>query len=755
MAEPRHSQQTNKSLSRRTNAVRFLLPPLLAIVLAVATVQLLALPALENNMMNDKRSMIRDLVCTISHMLTGLDQDVQDGTKTLAQAQKEAISCIRSMRYGPEGKDYFWINDMQPKMVMHPYRTDLEGNDVSDFTDPNGKHLFLAFVEAVKNNGDGYVDYQWQWKDDENRIVPKLSYVHGFESWGWIIGTGVYLEDVREEIAAVTHKHLYAFSGILLLMVALSVYMISQSTRAESRLRNSHERFRTVMDSLDAMVYVADLKTYELLFVNKAILDSRGDVVGQTCWRSLRPDQPGPCPDCSNNTLLNSDGEPTGIVVWETQNNVDKRWYECRDQAFRWTDGRLVRMGIVTDITSRKLAKEETQRLDDQFRQAQKLEAIGKLAGGIAHDFNNLLTGIIGNAQLIELEVPDDSSIAVSAGEIIKTSKRATDLTRQLLAFSRKGQLRSEPVDLHGVIDDVVQMLKHTIDRRIEILTDLKAEPSQTKGDSNQLHNALLNLGNNARDAMPAGGTLTIATSNRTLSTDYCGANCPEIVPGNYIQISFTDTGRGMAPDIRDRIFEPFFTTKETGKGTGLGLASVYGCIRGHHGSLEVHSVLDQGTTFNILLPATGAKQRGTLTGDREQPIRGRGNILVVDDEETVRTFTVKALRTLGYTPFECNDGIEAVDFFRRRAADIDLVILDLIMPRMNGHEAFAELKRIRPDVHILIASGFAQDTSVTALLDRGACGFLSKPFGISELSKNIAKFIPQTAELRYSKITK
>jgi len=391
--------------------------------------------------------------------------------------------------------------------------------------------------------------------------------------------------------------------------------------------------------------------------------------------------------------------------------------------------------GVMRDITGRKLAEE-------QLRQSQKMEAIGQLAGGVAHDFNNLLTCVMGNAQLLEMRLPEGSENALLVSDIIDASNRAADLTGHLLSFSRKGRQQSINVDVHEVVAEVVRLLSHSIDRRIEIAQGLEAAQSIVRGDPTQLQNAILNLGVNARDAMPNGGKLTFATRNVTLDDRSVVATSYEIGPGTFLEIDVADTGVGMDAALQKRIFEPFFTTKRQGEGTGLGLAGVYGCVQSHGGVVQVYSEVSKGSTFKILLPLSHDSVASPTPPPPSQPVRGHGRILVVDDDDIIRNFASKALRELGYQVDICEDGAGGVKFFAAHHGEIDLVILDLIMPKLGGEDAFARMREIDPDAHILIFSGFSQHKTTTSLLAAGAKGFLNKPFDVSELSQYVARHI-------------
>ncbi|MCP4378162.1 MAG: response regulator [bacterium] len=286
-------------------------------------------------------------------------------------------------------------------------------------------------------------------------------------------------------------------------------------------------------------------------------------------------------------------------------------------------------------------------------------------------------------------------------------------------------------------------MLTHSIDRLIDIRMELNASQNTIMGDPTQLHSAMLNLGLNARDAMSDGGTLTYTTRNMAITKSDCDKNLYNLTPGDFLEIRITDTGVGMSEDIQKKIFEPFFTTKEVGKGTGLGLAGVYGCVRNHDGNISVSSKPGQGTTFTILLPLTDTSSEPTdKTAISDEPAKGSGHILIVDDEESVRSFVGASLRSMGYTVATGNDGLEGLEYYREHHQEIDLVILDLIMPKMNGQVAFMEMKKINPDVKVLVSSGFSSTETSRQMLHDGVLDMLNKPFQVATLAETVAKYI-------------
>jgi two-component system, cell cycle sensor histidine kinase and response regulator CckA len=391
--------------------------------------------------------------------------------------------------------------------------------------------------------------------------------------------------------------------------------------------------------------------------------------------------------------------------------------------------------GVTRDLTVEKSAEEKLQESEERFRQAQKMEAFGQLAGGIAHDFNNMLGVIMGTAQIIELEVTSGKKdIKQHIAMLLNTGKRAAELTKQLLAFARKGSFKMVPLEGHEVIRTVIGLLRHTFDRRIRIVERLTAPGSTIRGDFAQLQNALLNLAINARDAMPDGGTLTFSTETAGPGS-FAGSE--GAVFESYLIIKVSDTGCGMNEKTKHRAFEPFFTTKEPGKGTGLGLSSVYGTIKSHNGLIELQSESGKGTTFTLFLPLIATAQPA-YANEHGRQSKGSGTVMVVDDEEDLRFIATELLQSLGYGIITCKDGMEAVECYQRRFKEIDAVIIDLIMPRMGGYDCIIKLKQINPAACILIASGYGLPEETQKIITKGIAGFIQKPYRLEELSQTL-----------------
>ncbi|MDC7234027.1 MAG: response regulator [Spirochaetales bacterium] len=392
---------------------------------------------------------------------------------------------------------------------------------------------------------------------------------------------------------------------------------------------------------------------------------------------------------------------------------------------------------IVTLIDITRLRK-----MDALLKQSQKMDAIGQLAGGVAHDFNNMLSGIIGASQLLQTPERQLDPIGHKYVEmILEASHQAAELTRKLLTFGRKTEIRSLPLSIHIVIKDVVALLQRTIDKRVTISVTEEAEQTTVLGDNAELQNSLLNLGINASHAMPEGGKLQISTRNIYLNAKYCQTVPFDITPGNYIEIEIRDSGTGIPPENISRIFDPFFTTKEQGKGTGLGLSTVYATVQNHHGAINIYSELGVGTVFHIYLPCSDVTPAAS-TRTEEPDFSGHGLILLVDDEELVRTTARDTLSEMGFSVMVAQNGLEAVKLFGKRHSEIDLVIMDMLMPGMNGSDAFFAMKETDPDCKVIISSGFTKDENLKEMKDAGLSGYIQKPFKRNELQRLLSRIL-------------
>ena len=392
---------------------------------------------------------------------------------------------------------------------------------------------------------------------------------------------------------------------------------------------------------------------------------------------------------------------------------------------------------LMEETGERKLVEQALIESEARLQHSQKMEAIGTLAGGVAHDFNNLLTAIIGNAQLGLLDLGPEDPLYGRLIEIEDSGKRAAELTRQLLIFSRRERLEPSALNLNDTINNFVRMLVRIIGEHIELRFQGSADLSTVLADPGQIEQVLMNLVVNARDAMPEGGELIIETQNTVVDQTYCNTR-PYAQPGRYVQISVTDTGAGMDGETLQHIFEPFFTTKEAGKGTGLGLALAYGIIKQHEGMIEVYSEPGYGTTFKVYLPAQEMAVEEKLY--QTQPILrgGTETILVAEDDETLQRLLTTMLTGLGYKVILTCDGEAAVEKYSSYLEQIDLVILDMVMPRMGGREAYKRIRKLGSDVPVIFMTGYSAEMAQSKFVLETGSAFIQKPYGIAALGHKV-----------------
>jgi two-component system, cell cycle sensor histidine kinase and response regulator CckA len=505
---------------------------------------------------------------------------------------------------------------------------------------------------------------------------------------------------------------------------------ISERKQAEAALRKSEERYRTLVDNLPVAVYRnTPGPEGQFLMANSAFCNMFGfkneeevkkvapaDLYANPKERKQYSDeliQKGVLKNFAR-TLLNKDGTPV-------HTSITSRVVYGKDREVSHFDS------IMLDITDQK-------KLEAQLQQAQKMEALGTLGGGIAHDFNNLLMGIQGRTSLMLMDKDSSHPDFEHLKGIEKYVKSAADLTKQLLGFARGGKYEVKPTDINELLKKSSRMFGRT-KKEIKIHEKYQKDVWTVETDQSQIEQVLMNLYVNAWQAMPGGGELYIQTENVSLDEGY--VNPFKIGPGRYVKISVTDTGIGMDEDIQQRIFDPFFTTKEMGRGTGLGLASVYGIIKNHGGFINVYSEKGEGTTFNIYLP-TSEKEFIEERELSEDMLRGSETVLLVDDEDMIIDVGEQILQKLGYEVLIAGSGKEATEIYEKDKDKIDMVILDMVMPDMGGGDTFDRLKEINPHIKVLLSSGYSINGRATEILDRGCNGFIHKPFNMKQLSRKL-----------------
>ena len=512
---------------------------------------------------------------------------------------------------------------------------------------------------------------------------------------------------------------------------------ISERKKSEEAIRESEARFRNLFDLSPQAVALAKVETGKIIDVNdrfcKLFKFSKDEIIGRTTAET----------DLYSKTerdkflkKLQASGEVRDLEMdFRAKDGaiINTLMFSKIIQIF----GKPLILTILFDMTERR-------QLETQLQHAQRMEAIGTLAGGIAHEFNNLLMAIQGNASLILSDMNEPHPHVERLRNIENLVKSGARLTGQLLGYARKGKYEARPISLNRVVEETADTFG-SARKEIMIYRNLATDVLAIEADQGQIVQVLLNLFINAADAMPNGGKLIIETMN--ISHLHIKNKTYHAKPGNYVLLKISDTGLGMAKETMDRMFEPFFTTKKMGRGTGLGLASVYGIVKAHGGYIDVDSETDKGTTFSVYLPATEKKPQkdiestGPSTGSTE-------TILLIDDDEMVLETGAMMLKRLGYTVFSADNGKTALRIYEQKRDHIEMVILDMIMPDISGSETYDALKKVDPDVKVLLSSGYSIDGQAEEILGRGCDGFIQKPFTMEELSMKVQEILNQRGQV-------
>jgi len=512
-------------------------------------------------------------------------------------------------------------------------------------------------------------------------------------------------------------------------------------------LRRAEQRigiYQFIVESVHDSIFFKDLES-RYLIINTKTADAFGlpkeQVVGMNDYE-IMPNKEEARKNIEDDQLVFKTGKPKEITKHMTGADGKECWFRAIKVPKFDDKGNVAGLiGIAHNITEQKRAMKEKNQIEAQLQQAQKMEAIGTMAGGIAHDFNNLLMGIQGNISLILL---DDNSLHPhyeSIRNIKKQVKSGAKLVSHLLGYARKGKYEVKPVNLNQLVEDVSETFGRTR-REIMICQDLAEELFATEVDQGQMERVLLNLLVNASDAMTGGGNIIVKTMNAT-HNNIKDNLYDDPKPGNYVLLTVTDSGAGMDKMTMERIFDPFFTTKEMSRGTGLGLSSVYGIINAHAGYIDVESKKGQGSTFSIYLPVSEKKYRKVVKTAVEIP-KGTETVLLTDDEEDVLEVSQGFLEAMGYRVFIARDGNEAVDVYKKNRDDIDIVLLDIVMPNMGGGKAYDRMKAINPGIRVLLSSGYSIDGEAREILERGCNGFIQKPFNINDLSVKLREILDE-----------
>ena len=525
---------------------------------------------------------------------------------------------------------------------------------------------------------------------------------------------------------------------------------ITERKRAKDELASQRAFLRQVIDLNPNFIFAKD-RAGRFTLVNQAIADAYGTSVEGLLGKTDADFNPNKeeVEWFRRDDLEVMDTRQEKFVPEEiiTDATGRARWLQTIKRPIVSVDGTVTQMlGVATDITARKQTEEALRASEEQLRQAQKMEAVGKLAGGVAHDFNNLLTTITGYSDLSMRRLKPDEPIYRNLEEIKRAGERAAGLTRQLLAFSRKQILQPKVLDLNKIIFETNKMLQRLIGEDIDLLVGLAPDLGQIKADPSQIEQVLMNLSVNARDAMPKGGKLTIATANVFVDEAYTGRHIA-VGPGHYVVLAVSDTGCGMDAATQARIFEPFFTTKEVGKGTGLGLSTVYGIVQQSGGNIWVYSEVDKGTTFKVYLPRVDQPVAEPDAAAAETALTtGCETVLLVEDEEMVRHLTRKILQENGYQVLVAQHGREALHTAEQYQGTIHLMLSDVVMPQMSGRELAEQLAQLRREMKVLYMSGYTDDAIVHhGVLDEGMA-FIEKPFSPAALTRKVREVLDTPA---------
>ena len=520
-----------------------------------------------------------------------------------------------------------------------------------------------------------------------------------------------------------------------------------QRRQAEEALRESEERYRTLVHTLPDAIIVTDPAgtiTYASPTALRLYGGEKAEMLGHNILEWIHPSLHQQALD--HVKIILAGGLITGEEYLLVNKDGSVFFGEMSASCLKNSQGQV--MGIISmvrDISERKRTEEAQAKLTEQLRQAQKMESIGRLAGGVAHDFNNMLTVIQGYCSLMQVEIPDDSSLLENLEQIQQASERAANLTGQLLAFSRKQILAPTVLDLNSLVVNLRRMLERLIGEDITLSTVLQPGLWPTIADPGQIEQVIMNLVVNARDAMPAGGKLTIETHHVKIDEPNFRTHL-EAPGGPHVMLVVTDTGCGMDESTRAQIFEPFFTTKEPGKGTGLGLATAYGIIKQSGGHITVYSEPGQGTAFQIYLPANEIAAYSPATPPVSPAAqRGHETILLVEDEAMVRSLVQSILQAEGYTVLEAGHGSEALALAAQHQGPIDLLLTDVVMPHMSGRELAERLKTLRPQIKLLYMSGYTDDAVVQRGLLTAEVEYLSKPFLPNTLVSKVHEVLNKT----------
>jgi len=726
---------------------------------------------------------------------TGLYVDDVEG-----QIKANLLSAISRIRFGKEG--YVFINRLNGDALVSNGKLFSGTKKLWEVFNKNPqkmKDIFdKEYLAALKSEGD-YIYYSHIKLTSPDKESPKASFIFGIPDLQWLVGAGVYLDDVETDIALmqtelnnqIKTKILYFIlivMGIFALffmffnwlnrglkndfnlfisffnraahsdeeidretikfieldqMAEYANEMLTDRNQAEEALRESESKYRLLADNITDNIWVLDLDTLRFSYVSSSVIGITGYSAAEAMGLQLQDTLTPSSMELATSVLMeelsveNQNTDPLRSRTLELEQyhkSGSTLWTEVSMRFIRDNKGRSTSiLGVTRDISERR-------KLQNQLQQSHKMESIGTLAGGIAHDFNNILGIILGNTELALDDVPDWNPARLNLEEIRTASLRAKDVVRQLLSFARKTQLEKKPTDIIPIIKETLKLLQASIPTSIEIRQNIPKEVDTILADPTQINQVLINLCANSDHAMPEGGTIVVALKN-VKHNENTLAQHPGFNPGRYVNLTVSDTGHGISQEEIDRIFDPYYTTKEVGKGTGMGLAVVHGIIKGHNGLIKVQSTAGKGTTFSIFFPSS-EKEAVVEPGTEDKLPNGSERILFVDDEESIVKIGQQRLERLGYNVEATTSPIEALNLFNSKPSQYDLVVTDLAMPKMAGDKLVKEILNIRPDIPIILCTGFSEKINEKKAREIGASDYIEKPLDKHDFAYKVRKVL-------------
>ncbi len=706
-----------------------------------------------------------------------LDLRLENSPEVISSMKLEALEQIKGLRRKFHAIELMVV-DQEGKILA----STLKGKVSGPLPPPAGvsSRAFTLVVDGRRMRA--YSTYFPFWRWNILSLISEDDYLAPRRMATWVVNAATAAVLLATLLTLLIAFHLLVNRPLKRIIKATSEVAQGRFVRLPTRRRDEigrvQEAFNTMVDSLEqgsrridqilhqlseseykyrsltehSLAYITIVQDGRLVYANRRLSEALGyrneECLGMKVLDLVHPDDRPRMLESVRKQLR--EGQPVKHYAFRAiTKSGEVRWLEILASPIVY-QGRNATLAHGIDVTSRKEAEARQRRLQERLQHSQKMEVVGILAGGIAHDFNNVLQAISGYVQLLLLDSNLDEPQRAHLRGIQDSARRGSELVNQLLTFGRRAETRKEPVDLNKEVLRTCRMLERTIPRMISIEMNLAPDLRRIKADPTQLDQILMNLGSNAKDAMPAGGRLVFETSNVRLDQEFC-QGLSGCTAGDYVLLKVSDDGEGMDPHTLEHIFEPFFTTKGVGKGTGLGLSTVYGIVKAHGGHITCQSRPGGGTTFCIYLPAMSEDEvsQAAETEPEAQPGQGNELILVVDDERPVQQILKEALEHYGYQVLEASSGEEALDIYTRRAGQVDLVILDLGMPGMGGRRCLEELLRRDPEARVIVATGYSADGQAREITQAGAVGFMAKPYQLSELLAKVRQVLEETPPRR------